>query len=135
MSKTFFIEILTPEKTFFKGDIEMLIVETSAGELGIQANHIPLVTNLVDGSIRILQNGKWREAFNSEGFLEVRPDETILLSQAVEWPEEVDENRAREAAERAQEKLRQAKSIKEYKLSKASLSRAFARLRVKSHMK
>lgn len=133
MYKTFFIEMITPERTFFKGDIEMLVVETEGGEMGILAGHLPIASVVKTGGIRFLHKGKWKEAANSEGFLEVRPDETILLAQTMEWPEEIEINRVRESIEREEEVLRQSKSLKEYQLSKASLARAFARLKVRSH--
>ena len=69
----------------------------------------------------------------SEGFVEVRPDETIAFSEAVEWPEDINESRAREAKERAEEQLRRNRSAEEYRLNRRALQRAFARLRVKHH--
>lgn len=131
--KTFFVEMITPERLFYKGNIEQLVVETVDGFMGILAGHVPTVTALKNGSIRFYADGKWNEVANSAGFVEIRPDETVVLAQALEWPYEIDANRAREAAERAEEVLRRARSRKEYELSKASLARAFARLRVKSH--
>lgn len=131
--KTFFAELITPEKSFFRGDIEMLVVETLDGQLGVLANHEPTASALKPGTVKILQNGKWREAFSSGGFIEIRPDETIVLSEAIEWPEDIEESRAKAAIERAERRLRRSKSQKEYTLSKASMARALARLRVKEH--
>ena len=68
-----------------------------------------------------------------EGFIEVRPDETIAFSEAVEWPEDIDEQRARQAKERAEEMVRRNRSAAEYQLNRLALQRAFARLRVKHH--
>ena len=131
--KTFFVEMITPERMFFKGDIEQLIVETVDGEVGVLAGHMPMVTAFKQGSLKFFADGKWTEVATSAGFVEVRPDETVVLSQALEWPYEIDANRAREAKERAEDLMRQAHSRKEYELSKAALARAFTRLRVKSH--
>ena len=83
------------------------------------------------GTIRITADGETREAFMSEGFIEVRPDETIAFAQAVEWPEDIDERRAQEAKERAEEMVRRNRSAAEYQLNRLALQRAFARLRVK----
>ena len=65
--------------------------------------------------------------------IEIRPDETIVLAQTMEWPEEIEINRVREAMERAEEELRQQQSLREYQLSKATMARCFARLRLRSH--
>lgn len=129
----FYIELITPEKTFFRGNVEMLIVNSTDGEMGILANHAPTVAAIVPGAVKIKVSGEWKEAFSSGGFIEIRPDETILLSQALEWPEEIEAARARAAIERAESRLKHAKSRKEYMLGKASMARALARLRVKSH--
>lgn len=133
MYKSFFVEMITPERTFFKGDIECLEVETEEGELGVLAGHLPMVAALRSGRIRFLKDGLWKEAATSEGFIEIRPDETVVLTQTMEWPEEIEINRVRQAIERAEEVMRQNKSLREYQLSKASLAKAFARLRVRSH--
>ena len=91
--KTFFVEMITPERMFFKGNIEQLVVETVDGYMGILAGHVPTVTALKHGSIRFFADGKWNEVANSAGFVEIRPDETIVLAQALEWPYEIDANR------------------------------------------
>lgn len=132
MGRTFYTEMITPERTFYQGYLDSLVVETVDGALGVLAGHIPMVTALKPGAVKFLVGGKWQEAAISEGFMEVRPDVTILLAQNIEWPYEIEENRVREEIARTEEVLRQNKSLKEYQLSKAQLSRAFARLRVKS---
>ena len=81
------------------------------------------------GAMRINIDGKWKDCTTSEGFVEVRPDETIIFSQAVEWPDEIDIKRAQEARERAEERLRQKKSHQEYMQNQIALARAMVRLR------
>lgn len=132
MSRNFFVEMITPERVFYKDYIDSLVVETMDGILGVLAGHIPLVTALKPGAVRFLSDNKWLEAYVSEGFMEVRPDKTIILAQMIEWPDEIEENKVKREIERAQEVMRQNKSLREYQLSKAQLTRAFAMLRVKS---
>ena len=132
MSK-FLLEIITPEKQFFKGEVESINIPSLGGACTIMAGHQPMVFATEPGMITIVEEGRTREAFMSEGFIEVRPDETIAFSEAVEWPEEIDERRAKEAKERAEEMLRRNRSAAEYKLNRIALQRAFARLRVKHH--
>ncbi|MDP2892555.1 MAG: ATP synthase F1 subunit epsilon [Bacillota bacterium] len=127
---TYRLDILTPERKFFSGDVEALIYHIADGEICILKGHMPMVTALEIGAIRIKQGGKWREAAASEGFVEVRPDQTLIFAQAVEWPEEIDVRRAKAALEMAEEQLRQKKSMLEYRQSEISLARAMARLRV-----
>lgn len=124
------LEIITPEKMFYEGEIDCLVVETSTGQLGILAHHAPMAIGLNPGIIRIVNGGEIKEAVNSEGFVEVRPDKTVVLCQTMEWPEEVELNRVQKALDEHNKRIREAKSIVEYKLSKATLARAFNRLRV-----
>ncbi len=126
------LEMLTPEKTFFKGEVDSIIVQSLDGSMGILAGHSPMVIGL-EPSMIALKNGEHsRVCANGEGFLQIRPDQTVILCQTMEWPEDIELNRVSRAIEEHERKLREAKSIAEYKLSKATLSRAFARLRVKS---
>ncbi len=127
----FYLEIITPEKKFYADEVEKLKLPTSAGECLILANHQPMVFALEPGTLVLTQSGEAKEAFTSEGFVEIRPDVVVVFSQAVEWPEDIDEHRAREAQERAQEQLRLLKSEAEFQLNKRAMQRAFARLKLK----
>ncbi len=128
---TFRLEILTPERRFLDADVELISVEACDGRLTVLAGHAPMVAPLVAGTLNLRIGGEDKEAFHSFGFLEVRPDEVLMFTQACEWPEEIDEYRARVAYEKATEELRQKQSILEHRHSELSLSRAMARLRIK----
>jgi len=135
-SSTFMIEIITPERKFFQRDVQCVVVPAPDGELGILKGHAPMVAAISTGLIKIKQeDGKWIEAFTSEGFLEVRQDETIILSQEVEWPDEIDLKRAQAEKQRAEEKLRQAESMRQYRESRITLTRQLVKLKVKDHYK
>jgi F-type H+-transporting ATPase subunit epsilon len=96
----------------------------------IYRDHIPLIAGLAIGEMRIrFADGAWNSAFTSIGFIEVRRDKVIVFVQACEWPEDIDVNRAREAAERAERKMRENQSRMQYRHSQISLARAMARLR------
>ena len=131
MASTFYVEIVTPERSFFSGDVEMIVLNTPEGEMGVLYGHIPMVVAVAVGPMKILQKGEWVNAFLSEGFMEVKQDKTIILADTAEWPHEIDENRAKAAKLRAQERLCSHLSHKEYIQSQAALSRALERLKVK----
>ncbi len=126
----FMLEIYTPEREFFAGEVEALTITTTDGELTVLKDHAPITAPLVVGEIKIKQNGVWKQAFQSEGFLEVDEDGTELFVQACEWPEDIDRRRAEEAEHRARERMRQQRSMQEYQWSKIALARAMARLRI-----
>jgi F-type H+-transporting ATPase subunit epsilon len=126
---TFLFEILTPQRQFFSGQIEALTFQAHDGEWTILKDHAPMVAVLRPGVVSIKQEGAWKTAINSEGYMEVGHSGVILFAQTCEWPEEVDVNRAERTRLLAEEKLRQAKSLAEYHTSRVMLARAMARLR------
>ena len=130
MAKTFHLEIVTTDRIFYKGDCEHLVITAIDGLLGILAGHEPLVTALPAGELKYMVDGKWRYAAISDGFIQVMPDKSVILADSCELPEEIDIKRAEEAEERAEEKLRQKQSIKEYYQTQAALNRAMNRLKV-----
>jgi F-type H+-transporting ATPase subunit epsilon len=130
MAKLFKLTIITPERQFFDGYAEALTITAPDGEMTILADHVPIISPVVVGTIAVKTDGVWTNAFNSEGFMEVRHKEVVVFVQACERPEEIDAKRAEEALKRAEERLRQKQSISEYRQTKIALARAMARLRV-----
>jgi len=122
------LEIMTPEKVFFSGEVESVIIPTPDGYFGIQRKHEPMVVALKIGRMKMKIDSGWKECVLSEGFVEIRPDKAIIYSQTAEWPEEIDIKRAREARDAAREKLREKLSLREYMQNKVALERAMARL-------
>lgn len=135
MANTFLLEVLTPDRSFFSGEVEVLIIETIDGQMGVLKNHIPMVVAVSIGPIKIKKDGEWLEAVLSEGFMEVKQDKTIILCDSAEWPNEIDANRAKAAEERARERLQNQLSTVEYMRSQAALQRALSRLKVTKTIK
>ena len=132
MLNGFMFEMFTPKKEFFADVVEEVICQTADGELGVLKNHNPTVAALEPGEIKIKMNGEWKVAFNSGGFMEVRPDEVVVFSHMCEWPEDIDEARANAAIERENEQLRNAESLSEYRQTEVELQRMMVMLRVKN---
>ncbi|NLL07187.1 MAG: ATP synthase F1 subunit epsilon [Clostridiaceae bacterium] len=128
MSDTFYIEILTPDRKFFWGDVQSVVLNTPSGEIGILKNHMPIVALVEVGTIKIKKNNNWIEAVLGQGFMEVTQNRVIILVDTAEWPDEIDINRAKAAKERAQERILRQANQTEYIQSKAALARAMARL-------
>ena len=134
MATPYKIDIITPERMFYSGEIESLVLDTPDGKRGIMAGHTPMIVAVAIGEIDLKIDGKWKKAFSSEGFIEVTPSGLTMMAQTVEWPEEIDARRAAEAEKRAQERLRQKQSLNEYHSTMSSLARAMARLRIKKNI-
>ena len=124
------LEIHTPQRTFFNGDVEALVFTSDDGEACILKGHTPMVASLAAGTLRFMIDGEWTEAVNSDGMVEARPDGAYVFAQTVELPEEIDEQRALAKKEALEEELRQAHSMTEYRLFQLELAKQLARLRV-----
>ena len=129
---TFHLSIITPEHTFFEGDVDALVFTTTDGEWCIMAGHQPMVINVIEGELRINQGDRVRWAASSAGFVTVMQDEVLVMLQTCEWPEEIDIRRAERDRHAAEEVLRQKKSMQEYALASSMLARAMVRLKVKN---
>ena len=130
---TFELKVITIDKIFFSGKCRQVIVSAADGSIGIMAHHENSVLALVEGPLRIQkEDGEWIEAVTGIGHVQVAYNRVSVLVDFAEKPEEIDERRAREALERAQEAMRQKQSVQEYHMSQANIARAMARLAAKS---
>jgi F-type H+-transporting ATPase subunit epsilon len=102
----FSISVVTPEGAAFEGDAEMLIVPGAAGEIGVLARHAPLVAMLKAGSTRVhMGDGQIQEFATGPGFFQVLEDRAIALVDDAVPAGEIDNARAQEQLEAAQEEL------------------------------
>jgi F-type H+-transporting ATPase subunit epsilon len=131
MPKTFTLRIDTPERVFYTGPVEKLVITSSDGEIGILPEHLSMVVAMSTAPARIFADGKWLMAAVSGGFARIKGDEVIILADSAEWPDEIEENRAAEARKRAEERLQTRLSEIEYMRSRVALERALTRLTVK----
>ncbi|MGB3367608.1 MAG: ATP synthase F1 subunit epsilon [Acidaminobacteraceae bacterium] len=131
MASFFNLEIVTPDKSFFSGEVEMAIIRTSEGDVGLLKAHEPLVAPVSVGSLRIKgTDGKFTEAACAGGFMTVTEDGVMVLTDAAEWAHEIDVNRAKEALGRAQDRIaKNAKEVDDAR-AKTSLARAMNRVRI-----
>lgn len=130
MAEKLHVDIVTVEGRRFKGDADFLVAPGSEGELGVLPHHIPLLTALAPGSVKVRNDGEERYFFVSGGFLDVRPDQVTVLADAAERAEDIDEARAEESRRRAESLLQQKLSDTDQAAASAALARAEARLRL-----
>ena len=133
MANTFYLEIVTPERIFFSGKVLSLILPTLDGQRGVMAGHEPMVTAVESGVLKYrTEDNQWNFAAVSRGFGEVMPEYVILLVSTAEHPSEIDEQRARQALSRAQQRLHTLPTDQaEYGFAREALNRAQARLHAK----
>ena len=131
------LEIVTPERKVYEQDIKMVVVKGVAGELGILPNHIPLVTPLKIAPVKAKREGGEDLIAVHGGFIEVRKDKIVILAEIAELPGEIDENRAKEAKERAEARLNSGRSPQgdiDFSRAEIALQKAINRLNVKSNI-
>ena len=131
MVATLRLEIVTPEKTAYSEDVEMVTLPGSEGELGVYPNHVPLLTTLNPGELRVLKDG--RESFLAvgEGFVEITGDAVSVLTDMALEPAAIDEHAAEAAVARAQKAMKEDHGSEEVAAIQASLQKALAQLHVK----
>lgn len=127
MAEKFKLTIVTPDREFFNEDVDMVEFNTTEGEIGIYKGHIPLTVIVKPGILTITQGDSVRNAALHAGFVQILPEEVTILAEIIEWPGEIDEERARAARERAQGRLSGGGDIDVVR-AEAALMRAIARI-------
>lgn len=128
--KTFVLTVVTPQRRVFQESVNMIVVRTTEGDIGVLPGHTPLVAPLEIGAMSIKTPVGERQAAVNGGFLEVTPEQVIILAESAEMAEEIDVNRAEEARVRALERLDKKQADVDFARAQAALQRAVVRLRV-----
>ena len=126
----FVIRIITPDRVFYEGKAEMVEFNTVEGEVGIYKNHIPMTMIIKPGILCITDGEEEKIAALHAGFVEVLPDKITILAEIIEWPDEIDVERAEAAKERAEKRLREKNPATEMVRAEAALQRSIARISV-----
>lgn len=131
MAATLRLEIVTPDATAYSEDVEMVTLPGSEGELGVYPNHVPLLTTLHPGELRVLKGG--RESFLAvgEGFVEIKGDSVSVLTDLALEASTIDESAAEAAIARAQAAMKEEHTGEDVAALQATLQKALAQLHVK----
>ena len=129
----FKLEIVTPERIFYNGTAESLILNTPDGQLGVLYGHEPMVATLEASELTVKINGENRVAVCTGGFLEMLGEQAYIFVQSIEWLEEIDVARAEIALARAKRKLEAADNIYDRQRFLWALERAETRLKAVEH--
>jgi F-type H+-transporting ATPase subunit epsilon len=125
------LEVITPERKVYEDDVDMVVAPASEGYVGILPHHIPLFTTLGPGEFKVKKGGVEEVLAVFGGFMDVRADRVVVLTDAAEPAEEIDATRAQEARERAQQVLAAGTaSAADEQRARAELQRSLVRLRV-----
>ena len=127
MAEKFKLTIVTPDREFFSEDVDMVEFNTTEGEIGIYKGHIPLTVIVKPGILTITQGETVKNAALHAGFVQILPEEVTILAEIIEWPGEIDEERAKAARERAESRLSGGGDV-DVARAEAALMRAIARI-------
>ena len=130
MADTIHVDVVSVTESIFSGEAEFVVLPGVMGELGIYPKHAPLITQIKPGQVRIKIPGQEEEqiVFVQGGFLEVQPDVVTVLSDTAIRAKDLDEAKALEAKQRAEESLQNKTTKTEIATAEAELAGAVAQL-------
>ena len=128
VDKSFHLRIITPDRVFYEGGANMVEFNTTEGQIGVLPGHIPLTVIIKPGILYIYEPEGERRAALHAGFVEILPDQVTILAEIIEWPEEIDAERAAAALQRAQKRLESPTPETDIARAETALYRAMARI-------
>jgi F-type H+-transporting ATPase subunit epsilon len=130
MAHTIHVDVVSGEESIFSGEAEFVALPGTEGELGIYPQHTPLITQIRPGAVRIKQAGHADETlvFVQGGFLEVQPHVVTVLADTAIRAHDLDEAKAMEAKQRAEETIRNRTGKEEIAKAEGELAAALAQL-------
>ena len=131
MARTLRLEIVTPEAKAYSEDVEMVVLPGTDGELGVYPQHVPVLTTLKPGDLRVFKSGQETSLAVGEGFAEITGDSISVLTDMALESTAIDESAAEAAVARAQAAMKEDLGSEEVAAVQASLQKALAQLNVK----
>jgi len=137
MANTIHVEVVSAEASIFSGEAEFVVLPGVMGELGIFPKHTPLVTQIKPGTVRIKVPGQAEEqvVYVQGGFLEVQPDVVTVLSDTAIRARDLDEAKALQAKQAAEESMQNKTSKEEIARAESELAGAMAQLAAIRHLR
>ena len=130
MAKLYKFEVVTPSRVFYSDELEMIIFDTENGEMGVMANHVPMLIANKPCVLKLEKNKEKKYAFISEGFIEVTAEKVTAIVDDAEWADEIDVERALKDKKLAEEKLMDPKQDLQMKAElRASIERSASRIK------
>ncbi|MCR5418685.1 MAG: ATP synthase F1 subunit epsilon [Lachnospiraceae bacterium] len=125
----FTLKIIAPDRVFYEGSVEMVELNTTEGEIGVYKNHIPLTVIIKPGILTITESAdSVKEAALHEGFATILPDAVTIMAEIIEWPSEIDVERAEAARSRAEDRLEKRDDETDIARAQTALQRAICRI-------
>jgi len=125
------LEIVTPERLAYSGEVDAVVLPGSEGELGILPHHAPLVSTLGVGELRYRKGGEEESFAIVGGFVQVRPDRVVVMAETADMASEIDLEKAQEAKREAERTIETGSHDgADLAVARAELQQALLRIRV-----
>lgn len=135
MAKSYKFEVVTPIKTFYSDEVELIVFETANGQMGVMADHIPMLIANKPCTLKVQKAKETKYAFISEGFIEINDNKVTAIVDSAEWSDEIDVERAKNSKKRAEDEITNKKHDKGMNVElKASIERSNARIKTAGMM-
>ncbi|MBD5461414.1 MAG: ATP synthase F1 subunit epsilon [Lachnospiraceae bacterium] len=128
--KEIMLKIIAPDRVFYEAAVSAVEFNTTEGEIGILPGHMPTTVIVKPGKLVIDEEGQEKEAALHAGFAEILPERVTIMAEIVEWPHEIDTERAEAAKRRAEERLQNKTPETDLARAETALQRAIARIAV-----
>ena len=136
MAKLFKFEVVAPNRVFYSDEVELIVFETEKGQMGVMANHIPMLIANRMGMLKIKKAKEEKYAFISEGFIEVTLEKVTAIVDDAEWADEIEVEQALKDKKALEEKLLGSKQDLQMKAElKASIERSARRIKAAETMR
>lgn len=137
MASTMHVDVVSAEAQIYSGEAEFLVAPAEMGEIGVYPRHVPLLTRIKPGSLRIRVPGQAKEVLVvvSGGMMEVQPSLITVLADTAIRGEELDEQRAQAAKRDAEAALSKATDDNETAQARAALKTAIAELHALEYLR
>lgn len=122
------LKVIAPERIFYEGDVSFVEFRTTEGNRGVYPGHVSEVCIIAPGELIIHEGETQRIAALHSGFLEIKPEEIRILAEVIEWPEEIDIERAKRAKQRAERQIARYDSNMNLVRAEMALQRSLVRL-------
>lgn len=130
MAKLFKFEVVTPTRVFYSDELEMIVFDTENGEMGVMANHVPMLIANKPCVLTMEKEKEKKYAYISEGFIEVASGKVTAIVDEAEWADEIDIEKAMKDKKQAEEELLDEKHDLQMKAQlTASIERSASRIK------
>lgn len=127
------LRIITPARQIFDKEVDSVSIRTPYGEMGILPGHAPMVCLLIDSTVDIKDGSSFIKASVMSGFVEISQNLVVIVSDAAEWPDEIDVERAQDAFDRAKRTIESGTAADAIIAAKQDMLRAKIRLEVSEY--